>query len=614
MSCDEVARLLACDALLEEVGGEAALRRHGATCAACRAAIDAFLADEALLQASFAKAARRSPSRRRTVALAGFTALAASLLIALFVALRARAPAVAPIVARVSATAGEVVVAGDGGDLETPVGPGFDLREGRSLTTRAGATTALRLADGSVVAVNSDSSLRLGPGRDFGVSAYLIHGRVRCRVRPGDAPFRIATPRGEVVAVGTEFEVAYAPAGDEGGSRVSQRDPTGVSVMTRSGGLPLAAVLTVVVASGAVEFRDVPNARGAGLVAAVNAQEVLVASGDEAPRVVKMTGGASPVDVPAFDADHVRSIGRMVSALALSPDGSHLAVCIRNVNGGEIGDGAPRFVGVNLWNVASDRLDGFVALDGSPSCAAFTSDGRLWATEAMNNEMRRVDFAAHGVAETLDLNNPPNQLTSDDARIYPSPDGKHVVVTGFNTSKAVYAYPGWKREAVLEGPTDCLPCEGGWSKDGRSFVAATLENVIKVWPIPATGGARPRNAGTGIAPLFGPDGKVWALTPDAKAFGPSEAEGEARRPFVSGGAAFNEARFSADGTRLALGDCDGTVFIYDVATRKRLHVVEYTPPPEATGSVSCLLWAQDGSWLAVGRFDGSSCIVRCDGK
>ena len=53
--------------------------------------------------------------------------------------------------------------------------------------------------------------------------------------------------------------------------------------------------------------------------------------------------------------------------------------------------------------------------------------------------------------------------------------------------------------------------------------------------------------------------------------------------------------------------------IYDVATRKRLHVVEYTPPPEATGSVSCLRWAPDGSWLAVGRFDGSSCIVRCDG-
>jgi len=411
--------------------------------------------------------------------------------------------------------------------------------------------------------VGSDSAVRLGPGREVGVSAFLIYGRVRCKVRPGDGPFRMATPRGEVVAVGTEFDVTYAPARAD----PAPADQNGVSVMTSSGGFPKATLLTVAVWSGVVEFHDLHASGAVARVAAVAAQEMLVATGDDAPHIVKMTGGERPIEVPAHAPGRVYLIQRMVSALKLAPDGRHVAVCVRRMSGGEIGDGGPRFVGINLWNVATDRFDGFVGLDGSPSDAAYTADGRLWASEAMNNEIRRVDFAAHGVVETFDRNDPPNQLTSDDARIYPSPDG-------------------------------------------RSFVAATLEDGIRIWPIPATGGARPRNAGTGVAPIFGPDQKVWALTPDLKAFGPSEAEGEKRRPFVCDAGQFDQARFSPDGTQVALGTTEGKVIVDAVASGKRLQVLEYTPPPESNGSVGCLLWAPEGSWLAIGRCDGSSCIAR----
>jgi WD40 repeat protein len=303
----------------------------------------------------------------------------------------------------------------------------------------------------------------------------------------------------------------------------------------------------------------------------------------------------------------------MVSALTLAPDGRRLAICVRQLGAGAIGENNPPFVGINLWDVAKDRLDSFVALDGSPSDATFTSDGRLWATEAMNNELRRVDPGAGGVAETLDLNLPPNLLTSDDARLYPSPDGKRVVVTGFNTSKTLYRYPGWQRETVLEGPVDCLPCEGAWSADSRAFVAGSRDHALRVWSFAGAAGARARNAGSGLAPVFGPDGKAWAITTDAAAFGPSEATGDARRVFVddaSPPAGFDVARFSRGGQRLAIGRADGGVVLFDVASRKTLRTIDYAAPDDVNPSVGSLLWAPDDSWLAIGRYDGSSCIVR----
>lgn len=597
MTCDEVAKVVALETLIEEAGGERELRSHALGCATCRDAIETFLDDEALLRERFAERVS-AVARRGRHRLALPLALAASFLLALGVGWLVRA-ARAPAVARVVALRGPV--AADGHALA----PGDGLRGGPLVTTAADAAVELELDDGSRLSLAGESALRPGPGRARGeLAAFLESGRVRCTVRAGGGAFRIATPRGEITALGTEFDVAFTPARDD--DPAARRD--GVAVMTGPGGFPKTALLTVAVLSGVVEFRR------AAFVQNVRAQETLVAEGDDAPRVVKLTTGESPREVPAFDPLHVHLVQRMVSAIALAPDGAHLAICVRQMSGGEIGDGGPRFVGVHRLDLASDRLDGFVGLDGSPSSAVFTPDGRLWATEAMNNELRRVDFAQRGLVDSLDLNDPPNQLTSDDARLYPSPDGRHVVVTGFNDSKTLYAYPGWKRESVLEGPAECLPCEGAWSADGKEFVAGSRDNALRVWRIGDGKATSSRLAGEGIAPTFGPGNKIFALTTDAKAFGPAQAQGDERRLFVSDAATWNEASFSRDGRLLALGRVDGTVTVYDFASRKPLQTVDYTAPPETNPTVSCLVWAPDASWLAIGRFDGSSWLVRFKGK
>jgi hypothetical protein len=572
MTCGDVARLLDGDLLPEEAGGEERLREHARGCAVCRPALEQFLSDEALLRRHFARAAPRRRGRR----------------------LAAAAVAVA---ACVTAIVGGVALWHSD---ETSRGAPATTR---LVTTTAGTTTDLELEDGSRVRVEPETSLRVGPGRRLGVAAFLERGRIRCVVRPDDAPFRIGTPSGEAVATGTEFEVSFTPVLDD----ATPTHANGVSVMTHTGGVPKAAVLTIAVVTGLGEFRH------GGRVAGVRAQEMLVATGDDAPRVVPMTGAGRPVEVPAFHPGSVHIVQRMVSALTLAPDGQHLAICVRQLAAGAIGENNPPFVGIDLWNVAKDRLESFVALDGSPSDATFTSDGRLWATEAMNNELRRVDAGAGGVAETLDLNLPPNVLTSDDARLYPSPDGKRVVVTGFNTSKTLYRYPGWQRETVLEGPVDCLPCEGAWSADSGAFVAGSRDHALRVWSFAGAAGARARAAGSGLAPVFGPDGKVWAITTDATAFGPSEAEGDARRAFVDDAApsaGFFVARFSHGGQRLALGREDGVVVLFDVASRKALRTIDYHAPDDVDPNVGSLLWAPDDAWLAIGRYDGSSCIVR----
>jgi WD40 repeat protein len=343
---------------------------------------------------------------------------------------------------------------------------------------------------------------------------------------------------------------------------------------------------------------------------------MLVAPQDGTARVVRMTAAGPQKTLPAVGLPGaVRLIQPAVSALALSPDGRRLAICIRQLAAGDLGDQSPTFVGVNVWNVATDQLEAFVPLNGSPSDAIFTADGSLWTTEAMNNQLRRVDVAGGRVAESLDMNLPGMLLTSEVSKLYPSPDGKRVLLSGFNNRKAVYAYPGWKVEAVLEGPTDCLPVDGDWSADGRSFVAGTRRNEIQIW---ATGGgadSRPRpdaskSLGKGIRPLFGPGGAVWALTPDRLAFGPCDPTRGPRDRFRSDGAEWTAVSFSPDLSRVAFGDTKGVVTVREVATGAKVGTFDYEPPPGVTPWVGSLLWAPDGSWLAAGRYDGSSSLVR----
>src|SRR5262249_55940318 len=198
---------------------------------------------------------------------------------------------------------------------------------------------------------------------------------------------------------------------------------------------------------------------------------------------------------------------------------------------------------------------------------------------------------------------PPAPLVHrETARLHPPPDGKRVVVTGFNNRKAVYSYPDWRLVTVLEGPTSSLPTDGAWSADGGSFVGATRGDRLRVWKLGAAGTtSRPLtsvDAGEGVAPVFGPDGRGWALTTDGKALGPAAEDGAGRRRFVCDGPGWTMAVFSRDGKRLACGALDGSVQVIQVATGQRLDSIAWQGLPDVTPWVGSLVWAPDGSWLA----------------
>lgn len=327
-------------------------------------------------------------------------------------------------------------------------------------------------------------------------------------------------------------------------------------------------------------------------------------------RVTTITESAPPEDAPVPGKTEVRIVRRGVSNIVLSPDGKRLAVGMVNLGGGGLGTSSADFVAVHLYDIATGRVTGKVPLDGSPSDIAWLPDGTLWALEAMNTTVRRLDLEKNEVAETRSLvKDPTVRSFNTSARLSASPDKVHLVLSGFNQEIAVYDARDWKRLRALDGAGKRLPLDGAWSRDGKSWMAASGEpSEVLRWDIET--GAMKR-LGNGRAPVEGPDGRVWALTADGKAFGPVEPKQDEKREWATAPASkFAVARFSPDGKYVALGLEDGAVRVLDVASAALFAHLGHTQVKDTSPRVSCLLWSPDSTWVAVGRFDGSSEILR----
>lgn len=335
----------------------------------------------------------------------------------------------------------------------------------------------------------------------------------------------------------------------------------------------------------------------------------LPAPADE-QRVTPITESAPPGDVPMPGGTRVRLSRRGVSNIVLSPDGKHLAVGIMDLGGGGFGTSNADFVAVHLYDLATGRVTAKIPLDGIPSDIAWLPDGTLWDLEAMKNNVRRLDLEKKEVAETRCLGKDPTVLSLGfSARLSVSPDKVHLVLAGFNGEIAVYEAKDWKRVRALEGAGKRLPLNSAWSKDGKAWMtSAGVPSEVLRWDIET--GAMKR-FGNGRAPVEGPDGRVWALTTDGKAFGPVEPKQDEKREWVTAQASeFVLARFSPDGKYVALGLEDGTLRVFDVASAALFAHLGHTQLEKTSPRVSCLLWSPDSTWVAVGRLDGSSEILR----
>ncbi len=335
----------------------------------------------------------------------------------------------------------------------------------------------------------------------------------------------------------------------------------------------------------------------------------LPAPADE-KRVTPITESAPPEDAPMPGGTKVRLIRRGVSNIVLSPDGKRLAVGLVDLGGGGFGASSAEFVAVHLYDLASGRVTAKIPLDGLPSDIAWLPDGTLWALEAMNTKVRRLDLEKKEVAETRVLARDNHVMSMNfSARVSVSPDKLHLVVAGFDREIAVYDAKDWKRIRSLDGAGKPLPLDGTWSKDGKAWMTAAGEPAeVLRWDIET--GAMKR-LGKGRAPVEGPDGRLWALTEDAKSFGPVEPKQEEKREWATAqNSKFLLARFSPDGKYVALGLEDGSVKVFDVASAALFAHLGHTQIKDTSPRVSCLLWAPDSTWVAVGRLDGSSEILR----
>lgn len=123
-----------------------------------------------------------------------------------------------PATARIEAFSGDIMLNRSGSAL--PVKIGAELAEATGIVTGRNSFLTLRLADGSVVSIPSQTSFRLlrlrrvpltgTVEREFG----LERGRVRAKVTPmkeGDSTFRVRTPVGHAAVRGTVFRTGYDP-------------------------------------------------------------------------------------------------------------------------------------------------------------------------------------------------------------------------------------------------------------------------------------------------------------------------------------------------------------------------------------------------------------------
>ncbi|MEV4290522.1 WD40 repeat domain-containing protein [Nonomuraea bangladeshensis] len=314
-------------------------------------------------------------------------------------------------------------------------------------------------------------------------------------------------------------------------------------------------------------------------------------------------------------------------ALTISGDGTTLAAAG--------GDGR-----LYLWDVAARRrIAGFAV--GQAEDVTFSPDGRTLATAGTQGQVlfwdvaRRREIEPSPVTRTGNIEAWKVAFTPDSATLLSvdsdytvrwwdttthaqigaplrgpgaslavSPDGTLLAADGGGGT--VVLYDTLTREQVgtpLVGHTG-PPQDVTFSPDGTRLASAGVDGTVRVWDL-----LRGRQAGR---PVTAPGtGTVYgmALSPDGGTLATSSAPGAflwdlARRDRL-GGAVSADAlgdrgpvAFSPDGKVLATGESNGTIRLWDVATRRQNGTPLLGPAAELGNGVPALAFSPDGKVLA----------------
>jgi WD40 repeat protein len=266
-----------------------------------------------------------------------------------------------------------------------------------------------------------------------------------------------------------------------------------------------------------------------------------------------------------------------------SPDGKHLA------------SGGWGTSQVNLWDVTTGKLVrkygeqpiGRKVTSSICSCVAFSPDGKLLAGRGRSDQRVVVWDVATGreVHEFVGHTSPVNLLA-------PSPDGK-VLASASNADEVIRLWDlaSGRRLRTLPGNKGGVAALA-YSPDGKCLAAANvLDQAITVWD-PTTGK------------------QLQQLPAPALPANASRLFGNIYRKDVA-------LAFSPDGSTLAAGHFNGQVYLWDVASGRRLTSFQAIPDfVDADGDahsvmVSLLTFLPDGKEIVVGSIADTTYHI-CD--
>jgi WD40 repeat protein len=272
----------------------------------------------------------------------------------------------------------------------------------------------------------------------------------------------------------------------------------------------------------------------------------------------------------------------LVTGVAFSPDGKHLASAARSMGHGGKAIGG----GVKVWDLDARRE--ILALEGERefSGVAFSPNGK-WLATMPGAQIRDVETGK-----------PLFAIQASGDRIAFSPDGKRLA--------SVDGKPPGSREAIVslwEGErfeTKSLSLRGltgavrslAFSPDGKRLAAANDDLLVKVWDV-ATGAEALTLRGAGSAVAYSPDGKRLAAVGWDDTIRVWDAQQGQAAPTFPG----NQVVFDADGRRMASCSAGG-LKVWEVSTGRECFGL-----PSGSRSVAL---SPDGKRLAAGGMPPAS--------